>query len=122
MKTPEQQFGETSETAAVKFLKKQGYQILTRNYRTKAGEVDIIAKDGDTIVFVEVKARRTSGYNPKEAVTKTKQRRISIAALYYLKANRLLNAKARFDVVAFGVKNAPGGIELVKNAFELAFG
>ena len=122
MKTPGQQFGETSETAAVRFLKKQGYQILTRNYRTKAGEVDIIAKDGDTIVFVEVKARRTAGYNPKEAVTKTKQRRISIAALYYLKANRLLNAKARFDVVAFGVKNAPGGIELVKNAFELAFG
>ncbi len=121
MKTEGQEFGETSETVAARHLRKNGYKIVKRNYRTKAGEIDIIAMDGDTIVFVEVKARRTSGYNPKEAVTPNKQRRISIAALYYLKANRLLNAKARFDVVAIGSKNVPGGIEIVKNAFELAY-
>ncbi len=121
MKTEGQEYGETSETVAAKHLQKNGYKIVKRNYRTKAGEIDIVAMDGDTIVFVEVKARRTSGYDPKEAVTRNKQRRISIAALYYLKTNRLLNAKARFDVVAIGSKNAPGGIEIVKNAFELAF-
>ena len=59
--------------------------------------MDIIALDGDTVVFVEVKARRTRGYSPKAAVTRSKQRKISIAALYYLKTNGLLNAKARFD-------------------------
>lgn len=121
MKTERQEYGETSETAAVRHLKRNGYRIVKRNYRTKAGEIDIIAMDGETIVFVEVKARRTSEYNPKEAVTRSKQRKISIAALYYLKANRLLNAKARFDVVAIGSKNAPGGIEIVKNAFEIAY-
>jgi putative endonuclease len=122
MKTHEQQFGETGESAAVKFLKKLGYKIIKRNYRTKAGEIDIIAKDGKTIVFVEVKARRSPGYNPKAAVTRSKQRKISITALHYLKTNNLLRAKARFDVVAIGSKNSPENFELIKNAFELAYG
>jgi putative endonuclease len=121
MKTPGQEYGETSESLAAKHLVKRGYRIVKRNYRTKTGEVDIIALDGDTVVFVEVKARRTRGYSPKAAVTRSKQRKISIAALYYLKTNGLLKAKARFDVVAIGSDKSPDGVEIVKNAFELAY-
>jgi putative endonuclease len=122
MQTQEQQFGTDSESVAVNYLKKHGYKIVNRNYRTKIGEIDIIAKDGDTIVFIEVKARKTKGYNPKEAVTKSKKRKISMVALYYLKSTRQSNARARFDVVSIGSKNNAIAVEIVKNAFELAYG
>jgi len=118
-----QQFGKKSESLAAKYLKKHGYRILEQNYRTKLGEIDIIAKDKGTIVFVEVKARRSYLFgNPKFAVTPKKQRKISMVALYYLKETKQDNAKARFDVVAVSsIKDKPD-IEIVKNAFELAYG
>jgi putative endonuclease len=118
-----QQFGKESESLAVRYLKKHGYRILEQNYRTKLGEIDIIAIDKGTIVFVEVKARRSYLFgNPKFAVTPKKQRKISMVALYYLKETKQDNAKARFDVVAVSsIKDKPD-IEIVKNAFELAYG
>jgi len=86
------------------------------------GEIDIIAKDKETIVFVEVKARRSNDFgNPKWAVTPKKQRKISMVALYYLKATKQNDAKARFDVVAIRLSHENPEIEIVKNAFELAY-
>ena len=118
----QQQFGQSGETVAARFLKKQRYKILETNYRTPQGEIDIIAKDGDTIAFIEVKARRSDHFgNPKGAVTIHKQRRISMAALQYLKATKQSEAKARFDVVGISSQTDPPTIEIIKNAFELAY-
>lgn len=117
-----QKFGRESETVVVKQLKKKGYKILEQNYRTKLGEIDIIAKDKKTLVFVEVKARRSDLYgSPKWAITPKKQRQMSKVALYYLKVTKQTKAKARFDVVTLlSTKNMPK-IDIIKNAFELAY-
>jgi len=118
-----QKFGKDSESVAVRHLKKNGYKILQQNYRTKLGEIDIIAKDKHTLVFVEVKARKSDHFgNPKWAVTPKKQRKISMVALYYLKATKQQNVKARFDVVTISSLQNNPRIELIKNAFELAYG
>jgi len=122
MQNSQLEFGSKGESLAVRHLKKQGYKILKQNYRTKIGEIDIIAKDKETIVFVEVKSRRSDHFgNPKWAITPRKQRKISMVALWYLKATRQNHQKARFDVVAIWVKKDKTNIEIVKNAFELAY-
>ena len=119
----QQKFGLASESLAVDVLKESGYRILARNYRTKMGEIDIIARDGDTIVFVEVKARRDGGLygHPKYAVTRTKQQKISKVALYYLKGTGQIGCRARFDVVAIVSRDGDFSCEVIKNAFELAY-
>ena len=127
MTTKYQQFGEKGESIAVNCLKKQGYRIIELNYRTKLGEIDIIAKQGKTLVFIEVKARKSSRFGrPELAVTPKKQRKISMVALYYLKSTKQNNAKARFDVVAINLVNSAKAkegpsIKIIKNAFELAY-
>jgi putative endonuclease len=122
MLNKQQQFGQEGESIAARHLKKNGYKILEVNYRTPLGEIDIIAKDKDTIAFVEVKARRSGRYgNPKWAVTPKKQMKISMTALLYLKATHQIDQKARFDVVAIYTQGARPQIEIVKNAFELAY-
>lgn len=103
------------ETQAAVFLEKQGYQILERNFRCPAGEIDLIAKEGEYLCFVEVKYRseRETG-TPEEAVDARKQKRISRAALYYLMKQGLGDTTpCRFDVV--GIR--PDGIRVTKNAF-----
>ncbi len=123
MPSKQQLFGERSEALAAIHLKKHGYKILEQNYRTKLGEIDIIAKNKDTIVFVEVKARKSYHYgDPKLAVTLKKQMKISMVALQYLKDKGLGNSKARFDVVAINVRQNTPHFEIIKNAFELAYG
>ena len=123
MPNKRQQYGKESESVAVRYLKKNGYKILEQNYRNKLGEIDIIAKDKKTLVFVEVKATRTDSFgNPKWAVTPKKQKKISMVALFYLKATKQSNVKARFDVVAIRSSQDNPRIELIKNAFELAYG
>ena len=118
-----QLFGKESESLAVKHLKKSGYKILEQNHRNKIGEIDIIAKERGTLVFVEVKARKTHVFgNPKWAVTPKKQRKISMVALHYLKATKQTQVKARFDVVALSLTRDNPQIEIIKNAFELAYG
>ena len=117
-----QQFGSNSESLATWYLKKSGYKILEQNYRTPLGEIDIIAKEKKTIVFVEVKSRRSNRYgNPKWAVTTRKQRKISMVALQYLKSTRQMDNRARFDVVTVISNQDEPQIEIVKNAFELAY-
>jgi len=123
MQTPPQQFGKKAENDAVRYLKKNGYRILEMNYRTKLGEIDIIAKDGKTLVFVEVKARRSTLYgHPKWAITAKKKRNMSMVALHYLKSIHQSEAKARFDVVTISPDKNTSKIEIIKNAFELAYG
>jgi putative endonuclease len=92
--------GKQGEQLAADFLVAAGYRIVERNYREKCGEIDIIARDGPTWVFIEVKARRSRRYGaPVEAVTSHKQHQISATALLYLSRHGLLEAPARFDVV-----------------------
>ncbi len=122
MQNKHHQFGERSETLAAWYLKKNGYTIIEQNYRNQLGEIDIIARENKTIVFVEVKSRRSTRYgSPKWAVTPKKQRKISMVALYYLKTTKQSNAKARFDVVSIYTNQDEPQIEIVKNAFELAY-
>lgn len=112
--------GKSGEEAATNFLKENGYKILVRNYKTKLGEVDIIALDKDTLCFIEVKTRYSLKFgSPLEAVSKFKQRQISKAALKFLKENNLLNKRARFDVVSVIYSDEVPKLDLVKNAFEL---
>ena len=115
------EFGKAAETEAAEFLKTQGYKILKVNYRTKLGEIDIIAKDKDTICFVEVKARRSLNLgSPCEAVSLRKQGQIAKVAVYYLKLNRLLGQAARFDVLSILRRDNKSEVSLIKNAFELS--
>ena len=123
MTAKSQRFGKKNEKLAIGFLKRRGYRIIERNFRTPMGEVDIIAADGDTIVFVEVKARRTARFgHPKFAVTPVKQRHLSMAALAYLKETRNTGTRARFDVIAIRYAGDMPMVEHIQNAFELAFG
>ena len=122
MQNKQQKFGERGENLAVWYLEKNGYKIIEQNYRNQMGEIDIIAREKKTIVFVEVKSRRSIRYgSPKLAVTPKKQRKISMVALYYLKTTRQIDSKARFDVVAITSNRDEPRIEIVKNAFELAY-
>lgn len=114
--------GARGEDAAVRHLKRKGYRILARHVDSPLGELDIIAVDGRTIVFVEVKTRAsTDAGTPAEAIDDRKERRMTQAALAYLKSNGLLNYSARFDVVAIiwptNVRQ-PTNIEHFQNAFE----
>ncbi len=98
---PEKTLGQRGEAAAARFLRRQGYKILARSTRPYGGEIDLIAIDGDTIVFVEVKTRRSTEHgHPAEAVDLNKQRRLTRLAVTYLKHHGLLDQPARFDVVA----------------------
>jgi len=112
--------GIRGEETAVNLLKENGYKILVRNYKTRLGEIDIIAKDKDTFVFIEVKSRHSDRFGlPAEAVSRHKQRQISKAALSFLKENNLLNKKARFDVISVIDSEGMPKLDLIKNAFEL---
>lgn len=115
--------GARGESIAVTYLKGRKFTIIERNFRCKCGEIDIIAKDGKTYVFVEVKTRRTMTFGPPQlAVTPFKQRQISKAALTWLAKKNLHDAAARFDVVAILLHNQTlPGIEHFTNAFDLAY-
>lgn len=108
--------GIEGENAAADYLKKQGYLILQRNFTTKVGEIDIIAQDGDTIVFVEVKARENTKFGqPIESITPQKVHSIVRTAQWYLTAKRKYDSPCRFDVVEI----LRGEITHVKNAFTM---
>jgi putative endonuclease len=112
--------GERGELAAVKFLRKRGYVIIAHSLRGPFGELDIIAVDGKTVVFVEVKTRRShDAGHPAEAVDARKQAQLTRLALAYLKRRGLTNHAARFDVVAITwPKDAKPQVEHYVNAFE----
>lgn len=117
-----QQYGQSSESLAVEFLERRGYTIVARNYRTRLGEIDIIARHNGAWVFVEVKARRSSRFgDPKAALTPTKQRKLSMAALAFLKSRGSTQTKARFDVVTVRQVEGQPHVEVIANAFDLAY-
>jgi putative endonuclease len=117
------ELGKLGEELAYKKIKKLGYRKIIRNFRCPLGEVDIIAKDGDTLVFLEIKTRKKGSLAyAKEAVDERKKRQLSKVALSYLKSNDLDNVKARFDVVAICLEGDEPEIELIKNAFNLTYG
>lgn len=118
---PVRSLGQRGEDAAARYLRGLGYRILARSDRSKPGELDLVALDGRTVVFVEVKTRvsQEAGH-PSEAVDVAKQRRLTRLAVTYLKHHRLLEAAARFDVVAvtWPEDQRRPKIEHFPNAFE----
>ena len=114
-------FGDRGEREAARFLRRLGYKILVRKFRTRFGEIDLIARDDETIVFVEVKTRSTNqAGHPTEAITPAKQRRLTQLASAFLKRYGLLEHRGRFDVVSivWSSESRPPTIEHFPNAFE----
>ena len=96
-----------------------GFKIIERNYRCCYGEVDIVAMENGTYVFVEVKARRTQAYGvPQMAVNFKKQKQLSKVASHYMVQKRLKDIPARFDVIAVNITDDVMKAELIRNAFE----
>jgi putative endonuclease len=113
--------GIRGEEEAARFLARCGYSILDKNVRTRAGEIDLVAKEGKTLVFVEVKTRKEiiSADPPQAAVNTRKQNRLGKLAHGYLKLKRLREQPCRFDVVAV-IVNDEGGVKAIRhipNAF-----
>jgi putative endonuclease len=116
---PRQSLGISGENLACEELRRRGYAIVERRYRTRLGEIDIIAKDGNTIVFVEVKARLTDDFGgAAAAVTAWKQRRVARMATDYLSRYRLHECPCRFDVIAIDFEAAEPRVTLYPNAFD----
>lgn len=106
--------GKSAEDLARAHLEAKGFRFLRANHRTRFGEVDLVMKDGDTLVFVEVRARGREDYGrAAETVTPAKQRKVVMAALDYVKSEGRAKDALRFDVVAVG----PAGVEHLPNAF-----
>jgi putative endonuclease len=114
--------GERGEEIAVSFLKKNRYRILCRNYRCRFGEIDIIARHKKTLSFIEVKTRSSKSYGvPQESIHPQKQRKISMVALEFIQRYKLEDREARFDVVTVQFLLDRYEVDLIENAFELAF-
>ncbi len=111
--------GKAGEEAAVRYLLQQGYHILERNYRCRFGEIDLIARDGRTLVFVEVKTRRSQRFGPaSSAVTVHKQRHLIKASQVYIMQTGKASDLCRFDVVAIEMETDRIRCELIKDAFQ----
>jgi len=113
--------GKLGEDLAVRELERRGYAILARRYRRRGGELDIVALDGTTVVFVEVKTRDGDAFGDgTDAVTPLKQRRMTQLAIDYMMRHRLAGVSCRFDVVSVRVDAEQPSIEVVQNAFDAA--
>lgn len=111
--------GKEGEALALRFIKKKGFRVLEKNYRTVFGEIDIIAKDGDTLVFIEVKTRKNKIFgHPYEAVNPAKREKIKKVALCFLKKLKK-ELPARFDVLSISVEHGYETVEHIKDAFEV---
>ena len=110
-------YGTRSEIIASNYLKEKGYKIIATNYKNKIGEIDVIAKDKDTIVFVEVKARLSQAFgHPLEAINAEKQLKIRRVAELFLMSKHLFDAPCRFDAISIlGLENPE--ILHIKNSF-----
>ena len=111
--------GILGEKLAKDFLKKKGYRIIETNYRSPEGEVDIIARHGDFLVFVEVRTRTSLEFgSPEESITPAKMERLKATAAYYQQTHSNLPPLLRIDVVAIELnpKGKPSRIELIENA------
>ena len=121
IKDDDEMLGERGENVAAKYLRNQGFKIIARNFKCILGEIDIVAREGKTLVFVEVKTRTADNPTPEEQVNATKQHQITKAAKFYLGRYGVQPA-ARFDVVAV-VWPGKGEAQIrhTPNAFEATF-
>jgi putative endonuclease len=118
MTVKRQHLGKSGEDLAVDEIVARGYAVLARRYRTRGGEIDIVAEDGGTVVFVEVKARTSADFGSAvEAVTPRKQRQLVVMARDYLARARLLDRPCRFDIVAIDDVDTVPRITIYRNAF-----
>lgn len=114
------QLARHGEDLAAAHLSAIGYQLLERNWRVRGGEVDIIALDGDCLVFVEVKTRTVRAFPPAESVDGRKQRRIHVLAQHYMRLHGWRGHRCRFDVMAVRMRRAPphaAQVEHLQSAF-----
>lgn len=113
--------GKKGEDIACKFLKKDKYKILEKNFRVRQGEIDIIAEDRKGVLcFVEVKARSRSDYGlPEEAVTYSKQKKLLATAFIYLENKKIESKDMRFDIVSVDLND--GETKIIKNAFDVSY-
>jgi putative endonuclease len=120
MKEASKALGSKGEDLAVQYLKKKGFKVIERNYHCSAGEIDLIAREKNTLVFVEIKTRSSSDFGlPQDAVDRFKQRKMIETARYYLAEHHLTeDIPARFDVVAIHLTPDGPHIELIKDAFQ----
>jgi putative endonuclease len=111
--------GKEGERIATAYLKKNGYRIMEINFRCPIGEIDIVAKEKDDLVFVEVKTRKSIelGY-PEQAVGMRKQKKMSQLALWYMQKRKIADTNARFDVVAITLIPEKNEVKLIQNAFD----
>ena len=121
-RNPRKLFGQAGESAAEEYLRRKGYRILERNLRSSLGELDLVAEDGQVLVFVEVKARRTNAFGGAiHAVHHRKQEKLIQLAAQYLARHHIKNRLCRFDVVLLqGLNAAAPQIEHIQNAFEIS--
>lgn len=121
MSRARQALGKAGEDLAVRELERRGYAILARRYRRRCGELDIVARDGPSVVFVEVKTREGCEFGTgSEAVTGVKRRRMASVALDYLMRHRLTGQPCRFDVVSIDMSHGDPRVEVYRNAFDVA--
>lgn len=119
MISPMKDLGKRGEALAVALCKGKGFTIIERNFCTPFGEIDIIAKDGNIFVFIEVKARTGDVYGaPFEAVTRRKREKITKVAMSYLKRFKK-EVPARFDVISISMKRGTPDLEYIQDAFEI---
>lgn len=112
------EFGKKGEALAEEYLRRKGFQILKRNYRYGHKEIDLIAKEGNTIVFVEVKAGRSKSFGaPHERVDLRKQRNLIDAASDFIQKEMITDCDFRFDVLAITYQKGREDIDHIKNAF-----
>lgn len=117
-----QLLGQKGEKQAVRHLKLKGYKVITTNYRCQYGEIDIIARDADTLIFIEVKTRKTTAFGgPSAAVDHRKQKQISKVAHHYLITHHNDDVDARFDVISILSPDGKASeIEHITNAFDFS--
>lgn len=112
--------GQEGERLAVRFLEKEGFRILDRNYRNRTGEIDIVAEDRGVLVFVEVRTLKASaGHSPEETVQWKKRQRISRTAQAYIQQKGLEDRPARFDVISVTLEGTRSDLRHIVDAFEL---
>jgi putative endonuclease len=122
--TAKMALGERGEKFAARYLRRHGYKILVRRFKSRAGEIDLVCRHKDWLVFVEVKTRKSDNYGaPSEAVTREKQKHMSKVALEYLRLLDNPQIHWRFDIVEVLMQEGarkPDDIRLIQNAFDLS--
>ena len=113
--------GRQAEALALRYLKRQGLELIARNYRCRAGEVDLVMAQAGIVVFVEVRSRASPAFvNPKATVDRRKQQRLARVAAWFLGSNReWADCPVRFDVVSVTEPNYRARLEWIQNAFQV---